>query len=148
MKNSDVREKAVILDFGTQYAMLIARRVRELGTYSSILPCTASLEKIKEESPLGIILSGGPKSVYAEGAPVCPEELFDLGIPVLGICYGMQLMSHLTCGTVEPGETLRHNNGDGLNMLYMDFNAEYQNHPWIKEHGAGYSTLGIWLWAN
>ncbi len=91
----------LVLDFGSQTTQLIARRVRELKVYSEIKPCTASLEEIRAFRPKGIILSGGPASVYDPDAPRVPPELFEMGIPVLGICYGMQLMAHLLGGQVE-----------------------------------------------
>ncbi len=94
-------DRILVLDFGSQTTQLIARRVRELHVYSEIKPCTASLEEIKAFHPQGIILSGGPASVYDEDAPKVPRALFELGIPVLGICYGMQLMTHLLGGWVE-----------------------------------------------
>lgn len=90
----------LVLDFGAQYAQLIARRVRECRVYSEIVPHHISLAEIKAREPKGIILSGGPSSVYAEGALFCNKEIFELGIPVLGICYGMQLMAHLLGGEV------------------------------------------------
>ncbi len=98
MPNND---KILVLDFGSQTTQLIARRVRELHVYSEIRPCTASLEEIKAFAPKGIILSGGPASVYDKEAPQVPRELLDLGVPVLGICYGMQLMAYLLGGKVE-----------------------------------------------
>jgi len=94
----------IILDFGSQYNQLIGRRVRELGVYSEILPYYTSLEKIKNKNPFGIILSGGPSSVNAEKAPTISKEIFELGIPVLGICYGMQLISHILGGKVSKGK--------------------------------------------
>lgn len=94
-------EMIVVLDFGGQYNQLIARRIRDLGVYSELLPHHISLEKIKELNPKGIIFSGGPNSVYQEGSPRCDERIFDLGIPILGICYGMQLMTHHFKGKVE-----------------------------------------------
>ena len=90
----------VILDFGSQYNQLIARRVREMGVYAEVVPYFEPLEKILARKPKGIILSGGPSSVYAEGAPTIDKELFYKGIPVLGICYGMQLTTHLMGGEV------------------------------------------------
>jgi len=93
-------EKILVLDFGSQYTQLITRRVRESKVYSEIFPFNASLEKIKNFNPKGIILSGGPSSVYDEDAPIPDKQIFDLGIPVLGICYGMQLMAHLFGGKV------------------------------------------------
>ncbi len=98
MPNND---KILVLDFGSQTTQLIARRVRELHVYSEIRPCTASLEEIKAFAPKGIILSGGPASVYDKEAPQVPRELLDLGVPILGICYGMQLMAYLLGGKVE-----------------------------------------------
>jgi GMP synthase (glutamine-hydrolysing) len=92
----------IVLDFGSQYTQLIARRLRELSVYSEIWPPDATAEKIRGRDPVGIILSGGPKSVSDPGAPKCDSALFDLGKPVLGICYGMQLMAHALGGRVAP----------------------------------------------
>ncbi len=91
----------VILDFGSQYTQLIARRVRELGVYSEIHPYNLPPETLRGLQPFGIVLSGGPSSVLGPDAPVVPRELYEMGIPVLGICYGMQLTSHLLDGRVE-----------------------------------------------
>ena len=93
-------EKVIVLDFGGQYNQLIARRVRECNVYCEVLPYTTDLEKIKEINPIGIIFTGGPNSVYEDNAPSCSTEIFELGIPVLGICYGNQLMAHLLGGKV------------------------------------------------
>jgi len=95
-------EKILILDFGSQYSQLIARRVREAHVYCEIHPFDMVLQDMRAFAPKGIILSGGPKSVYDQGAPTVAEELFDLGVPVLGICYGMQLMTLHFGGTVIP----------------------------------------------
>lgn len=95
-------EKILILDFGSQYTQLIARRVREAHVYCELHPFDMELNAIRAFAPKGIILSGGPKSVYEEGAPAIAEELFELGVPVLGICYGMQLMSRHFGGRVVP----------------------------------------------
>lgn len=95
-------ELILILDFGSQYTQLIARRIRESGVYSEIHPYSLSLEKIKELSPKGIILSGGPLSVYDNNAPYLDGEIFNWGIPVLGICYGLQLLGKTLGGKVEP----------------------------------------------
>ena len=100
---SDIHsEKILILDFGSQYTQLIARRVREAHVYCELHPFDMEIEAIRAFAPKGIILSGGPKSVYEEGAPAIAEELFELGVPVLGICYGMQLMSRHFGGVVVP----------------------------------------------
>ena len=95
------RELVIVLDFGGQYNQLIARRVRECNVYCEVHPCTTSLEKIKEMNPKGIIFTGGPNSVYGEDSPRCPKEIFELGIPILGICYGSQLMAYLLDGSVK-----------------------------------------------
>lgn len=92
----------VVLDFGGQYTQLIARRIREQQVFSAILPCTASVEEIRAQEPVGIVLSGGPSSVYDKNAPVCDPKTLDLGVPVLGICYGMQWLAHTLGGKVEP----------------------------------------------
>jgi GMP synthase (glutamine-hydrolysing) len=90
----DVQEKVVILDYGSQYTQLIARRVREAGVYSEIHPCTVSLDEVKARNPSALILSGGPASVSASDSPGLDTGLLELGLPVLGICYGMQLLAH------------------------------------------------------
>ncbi|MEZ4293821.1 MAG: glutamine-hydrolyzing GMP synthase [Polyangiaceae bacterium] len=96
------RQWVLILDFGSQYTQLIARRVRECGVYCEILPFHAGIARVREAHPSALILSGGPASVYDEGAPSIGPELFDLGIPTLGICYGLQLIAHVLGGRVEP----------------------------------------------
>jgi GMP synthase (glutamine-hydrolysing) len=92
----------LVVDYGAQYAQLIARRVRECKVYSEIIPHETPVEEIRKRAPSGLILSGGPMSVYEEGAPGIDPQLFELGIPILGICYGMQLMARGLGGTVEP----------------------------------------------
>ncbi len=94
------QEKVIVLDFGGQYNQLIARRVRECNVYCEVHPYNLSLDKIREMNPKGIIFTGGPNSVYAEDSPVCSKEVFEMGIPVLGICYGSQLMAYLLGGKV------------------------------------------------
>lgn len=91
----------VVLDFGGQYTQLIARRIREQQVFSAILPCTASLAQIRTFEPAGIVLSGGPNSVYDAGAPPCDPGVLSMGLPVLGICYGLQWMAHILGGRVE-----------------------------------------------
>ena len=100
MRDMNFTEKILVLDFGSQYTQLIARRVREQKVYSEILPYNVTIERIKEFAPKGIILSGGPSSVYDKNAPLPDKEIFELGIPVLGICYGMQLMAFCLGGKV------------------------------------------------
>ncbi len=97
MKN----EKIIVLDFGGQYNQLIARRVRELNVYCEVYPYTLSLDKIKELNPKGIIFTGGPNSVYKDDSPLCDKKIFELGVPILGICYGAQLIAHLLGGEVK-----------------------------------------------
>ncbi len=97
-------EKIAVVDFGSQYTQLIARRIREMSVYSEILPPTRPAEDLVSAGYRGIILSGGPSSVYEEGAPLPPRTLFEAGIPVLGICYGMQAMGYLLGGKVVPSE--------------------------------------------
>src|SRR5919112_320598 len=86
-------QKVLVIDYGAQYAQLIARRVRECHVYSEIVPHSLSASEIAARKPAGIVLSGGPKSVHQPGAPSADPELFDLGVPILGICYGQQLMT-------------------------------------------------------
>src|SRR2546425_10249854 len=103
----------VVLDFGGQYTQLIARRIREQQVFSAVLPCTSSIEGIRKLEPAGIILSGGPSSVYDADAPKCDPKVLALGIPVLGICYGMQWITHTLGGKVERAER----RGDGRARL-------------------------------
>src|SRR5512147_63697 len=104
--------RILVLDFGSQYTQLIARRIREAQVYSQILPCTAPLATILAYRPQGIILSGGPSSVYEKKAPTISKELFDQGIPILGICYGMQLVTHLSGGDVAKSKHREYGRAD------------------------------------
>lgn len=97
-------ETVVVLDFGGQYNQLIARRVRECSVYCEVLPYSTDIDKIKAKHPVGIIFTGGPNSVYEEGAPECDKAIFELGVPVLGICYGSQLMAQTMGGKVSRAE--------------------------------------------
>ncbi|MDE6747270.1 MAG: glutamine-hydrolyzing GMP synthase [Oscillospiraceae bacterium] len=109
--SQSAHQLVIVLDFGGQYNQLIARRVRECGVYCEVKSYKTSLDEIKALAPAGIIFTGGPNSVYAPESPVCSKEIFELGIPILGICYGCQLMAHLlggkvtTCVTSEYGKT-------------------------------------------
>ena len=94
-------EEVLVLDFGGQYSQLIARRIRECGVFAEMLPHNASIDRIRDRAPAALVLSGGPASVYSEGAPALRSELLELGIPVLGICYGMQAMVQVLGGRVE-----------------------------------------------
>ena len=123
----------VVLDFGGQYTQLIARRVREQGVFSAILPCTTSLEEIRRLEPAGIILSGGPSSVYDENAPLCDTEVLWMSIPVLGICYGMQWIARNLDGKVEPAA--RREYGPAQLSLEKGDSELFKNFP---------SSLKIW----
>ena len=98
------RSRVLILDFGGQYNLLIARRVRERGVYCEIKPYNTTMEEIRQFAPSGIIFTGGPSTVYEEGAPKCDPAVFEMGVPVLGICYGQQLMTLMLGGTCKAGQ--------------------------------------------
>ena len=122
------RETVVVLDFGGQYNQLIARRVRECGVYCEIYSYRTDLEKIKERNPKGIIFTGGPNSCYEAGAPTYTREIFNLGIPVLGICYGAQLMMHLLGGKVEKAPVREYGkievNTDASSKIFEDVSSK------------------------
>ncbi len=105
-------EQVVVLDFGGQYNQLIARRIRDLGVYSELLPHHTDAKRLKKMAPKGIVFSGGPASVYADGAPKCDPAIFELGIPILGICYGMQLISAHFGGEVKGAEKREYGKAD------------------------------------
>ena len=100
----DAGQTVLVLDFGSQYTQLIARRVREQHVYCRVVPATTPFEELVAERPKALILSGGPASVYEGGSPRCDERVFGLGIPTLGICYGMQLGCEVFGGTVTPAK--------------------------------------------
>jgi len=124
----------VILDFGSQYTQLIARRIRELHIYSEILPFNARVEEIKSHNPKGIILSGGPASVYEKDAPFPDKRIFDLGLPILGICYGLQLITHIFGGEVVKSD--KHEYGkaeiDILNHEDLFYDLPNHMHVWMS----------------
>ncbi|CAN5335330.1 glutamine-hydrolyzing GMP synthase [soil metagenome] len=130
-----VRDRVLILDFGSQYTQLIARRIREQRVYCEIHPCTLSFDKIKELAPRAIVLSGGPASVYGEGSPTTDPRLFDLGVPVLGICYGLQLIAHLLGGKVEKADAREY----GAAKLTVDKPLG------VFHRLAGGTTLDVWM---
>jgi GMP synthase (glutamine-hydrolysing) len=109
----------VILDFGSQYTQLIARRIREQNVFSVVLPCTASLDEIRAQKPLGIILSGGPSSVYDSDAPNADPRVLDLGLPILGICYGLQFITHHLGGKVRPADKREYGHAE-VNVIAAD----------------------------
>lgn len=114
------REIVLVLDFGGQYNQLIARRVRECCVYCEIQPYYLSLEKIREINPKGIIFTGGPNSVYGENSPVCDKRIFEMGIPILGICYGSQLMAYTLGGTVATAPISEY----GKTEVFVDKNSD------------------------
>jgi GMP synthase (glutamine-hydrolysing) len=114
------RQSIVILDFGAQYSQLIARRVREQNVFSVVLPCTATADEIRTYKPVGIILSGGPCSVYDKDAPACDPRVYDIGLPILGICYGLQLIIHNLGGKVKSAERREY----GQAQVHMESHSE------------------------
>ncbi len=131
-------EKILILDFGSQFTQLIARRIREANIYCEIHPFSIGIDKISEFSPKGIIFSGGPNSVYDDGAPTLDKAVFDLGVPILGVCYGMQLISHLLGGSVKACEKREYGftTIDLANdsVLFKSFDKEDDHTVWMS-HG-------------
>ncbi|OBB97560.1 glutamine-hydrolyzing GMP synthase [Mycolicibacterium peregrinum] len=125
----------LVVDFGAQYAQLIARRVREARVFSEVIPHTATVEEIKAKDPQAIVLSGGPASVYAEGAPRLDPALFDLDVPVFGICYGFQAMAQVLGGTVEHTGTSEYGRTE-LNVAGGDLHADLPGtQPVWMSHG-------------
>ncbi len=147
MKNNEL---ILILDFGGQYNQLIARRVRECNVYSEVVPFDISIEKIKEKNPKGIIFTGGPASVYGEDSPKCSKEIFELGIPVLGICYGMQLITHTLNGTVARANKREYGttdvNIDNTSLLFQGFestNGFLMSHTdYVEKVPEGFKNIG------
>ena len=144
------KELILILDFGGQYNQLIARRVRECNVYSEVVPHNITLEKIKEKNPKGIIFTGGPASVYEEDAPKCADGLFDLGVPILGICYGMQLMTHTLGGDVSKAGKREYGvtdvDIDNSSSLFDKFNNKNKflmsHTDFVKIIPNGFKTIG------
>lgn len=136
------KELVLVLDFGGQYNQLIARRVRELSVYSEMVPFDISLEEVQAKKPAAIILTGGPASVHVNDAPVCDPRIFSLGIPVLGICYGMQLLAQELGGVVQASELREygrtHLNIDGDDLLFKG--VDQQTQVWMS-HGDSISKI-------
>lgn len=141
-KHIDFFDSVLVIDFGSQYSELIARRVRELNVYSELISYRTTAEQIKKISPKGIILSGGPNSVYDKGAPECDPEIFNLGIPVLGVCYGMQLMAKVLGGKVVQAN--KHEYGKAIlevnpkDKLFLDLESKFTS--WMS-HGDSVAEL-------
>ena len=143
-------ELILILDFGGQYNQLIARRVRECNVYSEVVPFDISIEKIKEKNPKGIIFTGGPASVYGENTPRCAEGIFELGIPVLGICYGMQLMTYTLGGNVARADKREYGTTDvsidNSSLLFEGFentNGFLMSHTdFVEKVPEGFKNIG------
>ena len=142
-------EEILIIDFGGQYNQLIARRVREQNVYSEVVPNTITIEKIKEINPKGIIFTGGPASVYVEDAPKIDKEIFELGIPILGICYGMQLMAYTLGGQVKRAQkreygqmNVRLNNTSKLFERFENENVCLMSHTdYVDEVPSGFEKI-------
>ena len=145
------RELVLVLDFGGQYNQLIARRVRECNVYSEVVHYDISIDKIKEKNPKGIIFTGGPASVYGEDSPKCNNEIFELGIPILGICYGMQLMTHVLGGKVSKADTREYGttkvNIDNTSSLFKNFDSEnnflMSHTDFVSEVPNGFKNIGF-----
>ncbi len=145
------KELILIIDFYGQYNQLIARRVRECNVYSEIVPFNTNIEKIKEKNPRGIIFTGGPASVYSENAPKCTKEIFELGIPILGICYGMQLMTYMLGGEVQKADkreygvtSVKIDNSSKLFAGFEESNNCLMSHTdFVNKLPAGFENIGI-----
>jgi GMP synthase (glutamine-hydrolysing) len=141
-------QKIVVVDYGSQYNHLIARRIRELGVYSELWASRDVAWRIKNDPDVtGIVLSGGPNSVYEKDAPSIEKSVFDLGIPVLGICYGMQLMAHLLGGSIHPSEDREYGRQilqvhHAQTTLFQNTSSEF---PVFMSHGDQVGTLGDWF---
>jgi GMP synthase (glutamine-hydrolysing) len=143
-------EEVLVLDFGGQYSQLIARRIRECGVFAELLPANVDVERIKARKPKALVLSGGPASVYEDGAPAFPTQLLDLGIPLLGICYGMQAMALALGGKVEGAEagefgrtelTLREDGGRLLGGLPEEQNCWMSHRDIVRAAPGGFTPL-------
>ena len=148
MKNQTV----IVLDYGGQYNQLIARRVRECKVYCEVLPYDTDRERIKAKNPVGIIFTGGPNSVYAQDAPMCDKEIFELGIPVLGICYGSQLMASMLGGKVKRADKREYGKAEialresrifeniDKNTICWMSHTDYTGH--VCDHGTSFRCAG------
>ncbi|WP_371367953.1 GMP synthase [glutamine-hydrolyzing] [Sporomusa rhizae] len=145
--SSGKQEMILVMDFGGQYSQLIARRIRECGVYCEIVPFSISIEKIRQMAPKGIIFSGGPSSVYGEKAPKCDPQVFEINLPVLGICYGMQLTAHTLGGKVTHADSREYGNTklvvDQKTGVFAEISGETQvwmsHGDYIAEAPAGFT---------
>ena len=130
--------KVIIIDYGSQFTQLIARRIREAGVYSEIHPCVVTAQEVKAMNPMAVILSGGPSSVGDDDAPALDMALLELGVPVLGICYGMQLLAHHLGGTLASSETREYGPADFEMLadtpLFADLDRNEKARAWMS-HG-------------
>ena len=142
MENLKNIDKILILDFGSQFTQLIARRIRENKVYSEIHPFNVSMDFVKKFNAKGIILSGGPSSVYEKGAPKINKELFAIGIPILGICYGMQLIVHSLGGKVEKAKKREYGNAE-IKIIKNDriFKSFEKNNIVWMSHGDSIKSI-------
>ena len=142
MQHSEV---ILVLDFGAQYSQLIARRIRELGVYTELQPFNFSIDEIKRLKPKGIILSGGPSSVYADDAPHSSPQLFSLGIPILGICYGLQMIAYQLGGEVDRSARREYGHAevfiDDTTDLFAGFNGKERSTVVWMSHGDALTKL-------
>ncbi|MEH6455261.1 MAG: gamma-glutamyl-gamma-aminobutyrate hydrolase family protein, partial [Cocleimonas sp.] len=141
MTNNIHTDRILILDFGAQYTQLIARRIREVGVYCEIYPWDVSNQDVIDFGAKGVILSGGPESTIAENAPVAPSAVYDLGVPVLGICYGMQTMAIHFGGKVERADHQEYGYAQvrarGHTALFKDIQDEM--------NAEGHGLLDVWM---
>src|SRR3990172_4684807 len=136
-----MHKKILILDFGSQYTQLIARRVRETHVYCELHSCDVGDEFIREFNPSGIILSGGPNSVYEDETPKAPQLVFELGVPVLGICYGMQTMAAQLGGKVESGRVREFGYAEIRAQGHSALLKDIQD----RSSAEGYGLLDVWM---
>src|SRR5258708_17959411 len=147
------RELVLIIDFGAQYTQLIASRIGEQRVYCEIRPCTIPFDRVRAMSPRAIVLSGGPASVYADGAPTLDPRVFELGVPILGICYGLQLIAHLLGGKVERASAREYGHArvvvERPEGIFHRFAKRESLDVWMS-HGdriaalpAGFQTIGV-----
>ncbi|MCW8881617.1 MAG: glutamine-hydrolyzing GMP synthase, partial [Sedimenticola sp.] len=142
MTNQDIHaHRIMILDFGSQYTQLIARRVREAGVYCEIWPYDNCEEAIKEQNPAGVILSGGPESVTADDTPRVPDRVFELGVPVLGICYGMQAMAAQLGGKVAGSDAHEYGYAQVRARGHSKLLRDIEDHTTSE----GYGLLDVWM---